>query len=128
MVCSDPRADGRELQAPSSASTLQSLQVCDEVADLIRVEAKFRHRRVSGNNALGQSLRQILDRIFSVQVAERRRNPQGAVTDTACGVTLPAIRAGESLADRDIDRLGDGRIESGQEKYDDDCCAHASSS
>ena len=66
-------------------------------ANTRRVELEFRHRGMSGDDAFGESLGEVLDRVALVQRAEGRRDRERAVAEAADRVALPAIGAQENL-------------------------------
>ncbi len=52
----------------------QRFQVGDYVSDLPGIEPELGHRRMPGDDSLGERLLEILDRIMQMQRAKRRRD------------------------------------------------------
>src|ERR1700759_5166033 len=86
----------------AAAVSFQGLQERNEVANLIAFEAKLRHGRMSGDDALRQGLFQHPDGIALVQGSERWGDFQWTRTDLVDGVTLRTVSQRETLALLDV--------------------------
>jgi hypothetical protein len=76
----------------------EGLQVRQQVVNLVGVELKLRHGRMTGLDAFGERLSQGFDRIALVQCPEWRRDLERAWADPVDGVTSSAIIEREGLA------------------------------
>src|SRR4029079_5899782 len=65
---------------------LDALQILDNGLDVVRAEQENRNVRMNRDDALGKRLREVLDRIFARQRAERRRRRVRAVAHLADGM------------------------------------------
>lgn len=74
---------------------LERFQISDDVADLAGVEAKFRHRRMTGHDTFGERFLEIFDGITRVQRAKRRRDRQWTVAHLPDRVAARAIGAND---------------------------------
>ena len=83
----------------------EALQKRDQIVDLRDVETEFGHRGVSRDDALGQRLREGLDRVALVELPER------ALADRPDRMALRTVRQGEGAAPlrARVVRSGDGR-------------------
>ena len=77
---------------------LQRLHVRQQVVNLVGIELKLRHGRMTGLDTLGQRLRDGLDRVAVVQCPERRRDLERARRYLVDGVAPRAIIQRKSLA------------------------------
>src|SRR5215831_7491571 len=103
---------------PRRGLFFQRLQVGDHVGDLAGVESKFWHRRMAGDDALGQCLLQAFHGVTLVEGAERRREAEGAVANLVDRVAFGAIRLDENQTPllRWLQRLRVCRAAKGQER------------
>jgi hypothetical protein len=68
----------------------ERLQIDDQVCDLIRIEAKDRHRRVTDQNAFSKGFCKIFHIIAQMQLAKWRRNLKRTRADGSDRMTLCA--------------------------------------
>src|SRR5262245_31703617 len=89
------------VRSPRSAlnsPSLQRLQKLDEIVDLIGLEPKLGHARMSGDDALAERLFQRRNRVTLVQRAERRRDLERTFAELVDRVATGAIGAGDVQA------------------------------
>src|ERR1043165_1784474 len=80
---------------PRRALFLQRLEISDHVRNLARVEPELRHCRMTCNDAFGESLFQVYDRILGMDGSERRCDRERARTHLVDRVALDTVRAHE---------------------------------
>src|SRR5262245_44303925 len=95
----------------ANASSLQRFQERDQVGDLVRVEAEFRHVRMAGDNSLGQRFLQRLDRIALMQDTKWRRRRQRALAGLVHRVAPGAVGARKGEAALNTGGLRGGNSE-----------------
>src|SRR5689334_3145338 len=83
--------------APGEA-LFEALKVRQHVVDLVGLEPELRHGGMAGDDALGERLLQLFDRIFLVQVAEGRGDRQRAWRHLIYRMAARAIGENKILA------------------------------
>src|SRR5476651_1100316 len=93
------RSKSRASQGP--ISPFERLQVGDQVFDLGHVQLELRHPRMRRHDALGERLREILDRIAQMKREKERRSRNRALPGGADRMAGSTIGLGEfqSIAD-----------------------------